>query len=238
VTDRTLRAEIVATARQMNTSGLNRGKSGNVSARCKSGFLITPSGRAYTATRPQDIVAMTLEGEARGALPPSSEWRFHRALYATRDEVGAVVHTHASFATTLACLGRAIPAFHYMVAVAGGNNIRCAPYATFGTQRLADHAVSALKGRRACLLANHGMIAVGSSLSSALALAVEVEALCEQYWRALQIGPPNLLSDAEMERVLAKFATYGTTATAPESGRRRGSARRPASRGTVPARAR
>jgi L-fuculose-phosphate aldolase len=206
---RALRGKIIATARQMNTCGLNRGKSGNVSARCKDGFLITPSGMAYTATRAQDIVAMTLEGDARGALRPSSEWPFHRAIYATRPEVAAVVHTHASFATTLACLGRDIPAFHYMIAVAGGNDIRCAPYATFGTEKLAQYALAALEGRKACLLANHGMIALGSSLEDALALAVEVEALCEQYWRALQIGTPKLLSDAEMERVLGKFATYG-----------------------------
>jgi L-fuculose-phosphate aldolase len=214
VTEQALRAQIIATAQEMNACGLNRGKSGNVSARCGDGFLVTPSGLAYEATRPEDIVAMTLDGAARGALAPSSEWRFHRALYASRPEVGAVVHAHSPFATTLACLGRDIPAFHYMVAVAGGNNIRCAGYATFGTQELADHALGALQGRKACLLANHGMIAVGASLRGALALAVEVEALCEQYWRALQIAPPNLLSDEEMEVVLAKFATYGQ----PEAG--------------------
>jgi L-fuculose-phosphate aldolase len=214
VTEHALRGEIIATALEMNACGLNRGKSGNVSARCGDGFLVTPSGLAYEATRPEDIVAMTLDGAARGALAPSSEWRFHRALYASRPEVGAVVHAHSPFATTLACLGRDIPAFHYMVAAAGGNNIRCAGYATFGTQQLADHALGALHGRKACLLANHGMIAVGSSLRAALALAVEVEALAEQYWRALQIAPPNLLSDAEMEVVLAKFASYGQ----PEAG--------------------
>jgi len=204
-----LRAEIVATARKMDGCGLNRGTSGNVSARCNDGFLVTPSGLPCAAMRPQDIVAMTLEGEARGALLPSSEWRFHRALYVARPEVDAVVHAHSTFATTLACLGRDIPAFHYMIAVAGGNNIRCAAYATFGTQQLAEHALAALQGRKACLLANHGMIAVASNLTGALSLAVEIEALAEQYWRALQIGPPNLLSDAEMEVVLEKFATYG-----------------------------
>ena len=209
MTEPALRAEIIATALKMNGCGLNRGKSGNVSARCREGFLITPSGLAYAATRAEDIVAMTLDGEARGALSPSSEWRFHRDIYAVRPEVGAVVHAHSPFATTLACLGREVPAFHYMIAVAGGNNIRCAPYATFGTQALADHALHALEGRKACLLANHGMIAVGASLHAALALAVEVEALAEQYWRALQIGPPNLLSDAEMDTVLSKFAHYG-----------------------------
>ena len=204
-----LREEIIATALAMNACGLNRGHSGNVSARCKDGFLVTPSGLAYDATRARDIVAMNHDGTTRSRLVPSSEWRFHRDIYARRPEVDAVVHAHAPFSTTLACLGRDIPAFHYMVAVAGGKNIRCAPYATFGTQQLSDHALAALDGRQACLLANHGLIAVGRSLRAALALAVEVEALAEQYWRALQIGPPNLLSDAEMERVLAKFETYG-----------------------------
>jgi L-fuculose-phosphate aldolase len=204
-----LREEIIATALEMNARGLNRGKSGNVSARVDDGFLVTPSGLAYETTRADDIVAMTLDGESRGARPPSSEWRFHRDIYARRPEVAAIVHAHSPFATTLACLGRDIPAFHYMVAVAGGKDIRCAAYATFGTQQLSDHALSALDRRKACLLANHGMIALGESLADALALAVEVEALAEQYWRTLQIAPPNLLSDAEMDVVLQKFATYG-----------------------------
>jgi L-fuculose-phosphate aldolase len=209
MTELALREEIIATARAMNTRGINRGKSGNVSARVDEGFLVTPTGLGYEAMRTEDVVAMTLEGVARGTRSPSSEWRFHRDIYAARTEVRAIVHAHSSFATTLACLGRGIPAFHYMVAVAGGNDIRCAPYATFGTQALSDAALSALDGRRACLLANHGMIAVGATLADALALAVEVEALAEQYWRALQIGEPTLLSEAEMAVVLAKFRTYG-----------------------------
>ena len=204
-----LRREIVATALRMNALGINRGKSGNVSARIAGGFLVTPTGLAYESTQPEDIVAMTLAGRASGARLPSSEWRFHRDIYAGRDEVHAIVHAHSPFATTLACLGRDIPPFHYMIAVAGGKDIRCAPYATFGTQELSDHALAALAGRKACLLANHGIIAVGASLAAALALAVEVEALAEQYWRASQIGTPNLLSDAEMELVLEKFRTYG-----------------------------
>ena len=203
-----LRREIVATARRMNALGINRGKSGNVSARSAGGFLVTPSALAYESMRPDDIVAMSISGEPSGPRLPSSEWRFHRDIYQARSDVGAIVHAHSSFATTLACLGRDIPPFHYMIAVAGGKDIRCAPYATFGTQALSDHAVRALEGRSACLLANHGMIAVGASLAAALALAVEVEALAEQYWRALQIGTPNLLSDAEMEVVLYKFAAY------------------------------
>jgi L-fuculose-phosphate aldolase len=207
--ERALREEIIATAIAMNAQSLNRGKSGNVSARIDDGFLVTPTGLAYESMQPEDIVAMTQDGAARGSRRPSSEWRFHRDIYAGRPEVAAIVHAHSSFATTLACLGRDIPAFHYMIAVAGGNDIRCAPYATFGTQELSDHALRALEGRRACLLANHGMIAVGATLTEALALAVEVEALAEQYWRALQIGDPKLLPDAEMAVVLEKFRTYG-----------------------------
>jgi L-fuculose-phosphate aldolase len=204
-----LRKQIIATALEMNARGLNRGKSGNVSARFDGGFLVTPTGMAYESTQPVDIVAMTQDGTARGLRLPSSEWRFHRDIYAARREVGAIVHAHSPFATSIACLGRDIPPFHYMIAVAGGKDIRCAAYATFGTQQLSDHALCALESRKACLLANHGMIAVGASLTAALALAVEVEALAEQYWRALQIGPPNLLSDVEMEIVLEKFCTYG-----------------------------
>ena len=208
-----LRVAVISTALAMNAAGINRGKSGNVSARWRdgafNGFLITPTGVPYEQTSPEQIVGMTMAGEVRGALLPSSEWRFHRDIYAARAEAQAIVHTHSPFATSLACLHRDIPPFHYMVAVAGGKDIRCAPYATFGTQKLSDHAVGALTGRRACLLANHGMIAVGASLPQALALAVEVETLAEMYWRALQIGEPVLLPDAEMDHVLEKFATYG-----------------------------
>ena len=153
---------------------------------------------------------MTIDGTAHGDRLPSSEWRFHRDLYRAREEFRAIVHAHAPFATTLACLRRGIPAFHYMVAMAGGRDIRCAPYATFGSAELAAHAVAAMAGRRACLLANHGMIAAGADLASALALAVEVEGLAEMYWRALQLGEPVILSDAEMDTVVAeKFRSYG-----------------------------
>jgi len=208
-----LRSAVVATALAMNALGINRGKSGNVSARWVSdafdGFMVTPTGLPYDATTPEDIVPMTLDGQARGERLPSSEWRFHRDIYRSRVDASAIVHTHAPFATTLACHSRGIPAFHYMVAVAGGRDIRCAPYATFGTQALSDHVVAALDGRRACLLAHHGMIAIGGSLPEALALAVEIETLAEIYWRALSIGEPPLLADAEMDVVLEKFATYG-----------------------------
>jgi len=212
VTELQLRKQILATALRMNALGINRGKSGNVSARWMEGFLVTPSGLPYEETRPSDIVFIDARGRSKGTREPSSEWRFHFDIYRRKSKTNAVVHAHSSFATTLACLGMGVPAFHYMIAVAGGNDIRCAPYATFGTQSLSDHAIKALDGRKACLLANHGMIATGESLKSALALAVEVEALCEQYWRALQIGKPNLLADAEMAAVVEKFKTYNAQA--------------------------
>ena len=208
-----LRNAVITTALAMNAAGINRGKAGNVSARWQDdgfdGFLITPTGLPYADTTPGDIVAVGIDGQAHGARLPSSEWRFHRDIYAARTDAAAIVHTHAPFATTLACMQRAIPAFHYMVAVAGGDDIRCAPYATFGTQELSDHAVAALDGRRACLLAHHGMIALDVSLPRALALAVEVENLAQMFWQALQIGKPAILPAAEMVGVVQKFETYG-----------------------------
>ena len=204
-----LRSAIIATALGMNATGINRGKSGNVSARIDGGFLITPSGLPYAETTTNDIVAVDEAGIASGTRKPSSEWRFHRDIYRARPQAAAIVHAHSPFATTLACLDRGIPAFHYMIAMAGGNDIRCAPYATFGTQELSDAALSALDGRKACLLSHHGMIAIGESLDKALALAVEVETLAEMYWRALQIREPEVLSDDEMRTVVAKFAGYG-----------------------------
>ncbi|UCH47470.1 MAG: class II aldolase/adducin family protein [Betaproteobacteria bacterium] len=210
MTEQQLRKDIIRTALAMNSLGINRGTSGNVSARWKTGFLITPSGRRYENTRPADIVFVNAAGKPSGKWAPSSEWRFHHDIYHNRSDVGAVVHTHSSFATTIACLCKDVPAFHYMIAVAGGNNIRCAPYATFGTQKLSNNALKALADRKACLLANHGMIATGAELEKALSLAIEVEALCEQYWRALQIGKPKILSVREMNTVLRKFRSYGT----------------------------
>lgn len=203
-----LRRQIIGTALGMNELGINQGTAGNVSARVEDGFLITPSGRPYEQTRPGDLVHVSFDGRAPTGNA-SSEWRIHLDIYTKRSEVTAVVHTHAMFCTTLACLHKEIPAFHYMVAVAGGDSIRCAPYATFGTQRLSSHVLKALRNRKACLLANHGMIAIESSLERALALAVEVETLAAQYWRALQIGEPHILSSAEMKRVVEKFKTYG-----------------------------
>jgi L-fuculose-phosphate aldolase len=209
-----LRNAVIATALAMNAADINRGKSGNVSARWQTadfdGFLVTPTGLSYADTKPHDIVAVGLDGNAHGRRLPSSEWRFHRDIYAARPDTNAIVHTHSPYATTLACLHRGIPAFHYMVAVAGGNDIRCAPYATFGTQALSDLAVAALTGRRACLLGNHGMIAIGASLDHALALAVEVETLAQMYWQALQVGEPVVLPAGEMSIVVDKFQGYGS----------------------------
>jgi len=204
-----LRGEVIAAALEMNRLDLNRGKAGNVSARHQDGFLITPSALPYDETTPDDLIFMTLGGEAHGARTPSSEWRFHRDLYRARDDVGAVVHTHPPFATALACHGRGIPPFHYMVAIAGGRDIRCAPYATFGTQELSTLALGAMEGRNACLLAHLGLITVGAALKPALALSVEVETLAKMYLRALQLGDPPILPDDEMERVIARFADYG-----------------------------
>ncbi len=204
-----LREGIVAAVHALTAHNLNRGTAGNVSARWNEGFLVTPTGFAGDEIQPGDIVPMAFDGSWHGACKPSSEWRFHRDLYAARAEAGAIIHAHAPFATALACIGADIPPFHYMIARFGGSTVRCAPYATFGTQALSDQALAALEGRCACLLANHGMLVFGRDLRQALALAIEFEALCEQYWRALQIGQPVLLDEAEMAVVLEKFGSYG-----------------------------
>ena len=204
-----LRREIVETARRMNALGINQGRSGNVSARDGAGFLITPSGLAYDAMNPADIVAMAQDGTVADRGKPSSEWPIHQAIYADRPEAGAVVHAHPPHATTLAYLGRVIAAFHHMVAVAGGDSIPCAGYATPGSQALSDAVMTALEVRRTCLMANHGLVAYGPDLAAALDLAMEVETLVGQYWRALQIGKPKLLSKAQMAEAHKLFETYG-----------------------------
>lgn len=207
--DPALASEILATARAMNAAGINRGAAGNVSARCAGGFLITPTGMAYDECTPADMVKVGADGTAFGRRKPSSEWRFHRDIYAARPEAGAILHAHSPFATALACQGLEIPPFHYMIARFGGDTIRCAAYATFGTQELSDAILVALQDRRACLMAHHGMVVFGAHLKEALALAIEFEALCEQYWRVLQLGRPKLLPADEMARVLEKFKDYG-----------------------------
>lgn len=205
-----VRREVIAPARKMNEVGLNRGTSGNVSARVEGGLLITPTGLPYEELGLEDIVELDLSGRARSmSRTPSSEWRIHADLYRTRSEVGAIVHAHPMFCTTLAIVQKELPAVHYMIAVAGGPNVRCAPYRTFGTPELSEVALQALEDRKACLLANHGMIAVGKDLGEALKIAREVETVAEQYWRALQVGSPRVLDDAEMARVLERFKTYG-----------------------------
>lgn len=202
--------EAVATcARKSVTLGLNQGTSGNVSARSHNGFWITPSGRDMTALAGTQMVHMDSDGVAEAGQKPSSEWRFHHDIYAAFPEAQAIVHAHSPFAVALACLRRDLPPFHYMIAMAGGTDIRCARYATFGTQALSDAVIEALQGRRACLMANHGLVAWGKTLEGALALAVEVESLSAQYLRACQIGTPVLLSATEMAEVIEKFKDYG-----------------------------
>lgn len=204
-----LAAELLATARAMNAAGINRGAAGNVSARCEDGFLVTPTGMAYDECVPEDMVKVGAGGAAHGRRKPSSEWRFHHDIYAARPEAGAIIHAHSPFATALACQRLEIPPFHYMIARFGGETVRCAAYATFGTQALSDAMLIALQGRCACLMAHHGMTVFGKDLDEALALAIELESLCEQYWRVLQLGTPKLLPAEEMARVIKKFATYG-----------------------------
>lgn len=205
-----LRRAVIDAALELNRSGINQGTSGNVSARSERGFLVTPTGMDYHRLEDADIVELDLDGRVvEGRRLPSSEWAIHASIYASRPDAMAVVHAHPRYCTAVACTGREIPAFHYMVAVAGGSNIRCSPYATFGTAELATHALEALRDRKACLLGNHGMLALGGSLEEAMKIAVEVETLAAQYWHALLVGPPRLLDEAEMQRVIEKFRTYG-----------------------------
>jgi L-fuculose-phosphate aldolase len=210
IVDADSRRALIAACRELTRQGLTQGTSGNVSLRRDlQHFFISPTGMAYDSLEADDVALMDLTGRWFGRRRPSSEWRFHRDILRNRADVAAIVHTHSRHATALACNGRGIPAFHYMVAVAGGVDIRCAPYFTFGTQQLSDAALAALEDRRACLLANHGVIAMGATLPAALALAGEVENLAAQYCTALELGEPTTLSDAEMARVLEKFRTYG-----------------------------
>jgi len=210
----TIRSAMVLGAQRLSALGLNRGSSGNIGVRLAQSFLVTPSGVPAEELLPQLMVEMDFSGMVLGAGKPSSEWRFHRDILAARPDVGAVVHTHSRYATALACLQRDIPAFHYMIAAAGGDTIRCAPYALFGTQELSDLALQALRERKACLLGNHGMIALGADLKAALALTLEVESLAQQYWTALQLGEPHILSSRQMQAVMEKFKSYGPGASA------------------------
>ncbi len=204
-----LRAEMVDACRRMNSSGINQGTSGNLSARLGDGFLITPTSLPYDRMQPEDLARMAFDGSFSGPRRPSSEWRFHRDILQRRADVAVVLHCHSVYATTLAVQHRAIPAFHYMVAVAGGASIRCSPYATFGTQLLSDLALEALADRRACLLGQHGQIALGDTPAGALGLAIEVETLARVYVQALVLGEPPVLDDAEMTRVIERMRRMG-----------------------------
>ena len=206
--ENSLRLQLLDVSQRLLDQGLNRGTSGNAAVRCGDGMLITPSAMAVANMTPADMVRMDLNGNVLCGGKPTSEWRFHCDILANRPDVGAVIHTHSAFATTLACLRKDVPAVHYMIAAAGGNMIRCTPYALFGEQTLSDYALSALEGRKACLLANHGMIALGSDLADALTVAIEVEFLCELYWRTLQAGEPHILTPQQMHDVQEKFVDY------------------------------
>ena len=212
MTETAVRHAIVAACRQMNALGINQGTSGNISVRRGETMLISPSAVPYETMRPEDVAVMPIGGEYgawSGPLPPSSEWRFHLDILRARPEINAVVHSHPTYCTTLAITRREIPACHYMIAAFGGTNVRCAPYATFGTKALSEHAMKALEGRLACLLANHGMIALGESLAKAMWRAVELETIARQYYHSLLIGGPVLLSEADIAETAAKFETYG-----------------------------
>jgi L-fuculose-phosphate aldolase len=219
--DRTLRQAVIGIARATTALGINVNTAGNVSVRCqrgrRHGMLITPTALAYDNLQPDDLVFVDHTGASIGSRKASSEWRFHHDIYGRRPEFNAIVHTHSPHAAALACQKLDIPAFHYMVAVAGGANIRCADYATFGTQALSDHALVALEDRRACLLEHHGVIACGAGLDQALALALEVEHLARIYLAVRTLGQPRLLPDDEMKRVLDQFRTYGQAGSGARS---------------------
>jgi L-fuculose-phosphate aldolase len=211
-----LRDDLVATAKRMSELGLTPGMSGNVSVRSPTGMLVTPSGMPYAELRPDDLVEMKLDGTTRpGQRTPSTEWRLHRDILGARQDVQAIVHTHSLFCTTISMLRRAIPAVHYMIVLAGSDEIPCAEYATFGSAQLALNAVSALHGADACLLANHGMVALGGTLQAALKLAAEVETLAAQYWHAAQVGTPFVLDRDELFKVRDRFVEYGQRPKGP-----------------------
>lgn len=215
--DLDLRQSLVDACLWMNASGINQGTSGNVSVRSGEMMLITPSGVPYDEMRPQDIAAMPLEGEYgsfEGALKPSSEWRFHLDIMKARPNVGAIVHTHSTYATVISCTRRAIPAVHYMIAASGGSSVRCADYATFGTKELSENALMALEDRSCCILANHGAIATGTNLAKAKWLASELETLAKQYYMTLTIGGAVILDEAEITKNVGLFSGYGPRATA------------------------
>lgn len=206
--DLNIRVELIKTVLKMNEMGINQGSSGNAAIRVDGGFLITPSGMAYEDISPEDVVLKRPDGShesPNGLRKPSSEWRFHEDIFAARPEVNAIVHTHGKAVMTIACMQKDIPAFHYMIGVIGGDTIRCSQYKTFATQELSDVALVALEDRKACLLANHGQIALGNSLKQALSMALEVETLCDVYWRTMVAGGAVVLREEQMDEALVKF---------------------------------
>lgn len=217
------RAGVVSAVRRMDALGLNRGSTGNASVRWAvagaAGMLITPTGMGADDLGPEDLTWVGDDGTVVGRWQPSSEWHFHRAAYRARPDVRAVLHTHAVHATALGCLGRTLPAFHYMVAVAGGDDVPLVPYRTFGSEALSDGVAQGLTGRDACLLAQHGMVTCGPTLARALKVMIEIEALCETYLEALAVGEPPLLGGEEMARVIHKFRHYGQTPRTEEGSR-------------------
>lgn len=209
-----LKKEIIKAVVKFNATGLSMGTSGNLSARTDDGFLITPTGIAYDDMQDKDIVLLDIAGSTNETKnEASSEWRIHSDIYAQRSEINAVVHVHSPYATAIACTGKAIPAFHYEVAIAGGNSIRCSEYATYGTQDLSDNALMALKDRKACLMANHGLIALGATIDAAFKMAQTMEALAKQYTISKLLGGPVLLDDQEMKINVEKFKHYGIKAS-------------------------
>lgn len=220
-----LRREIIEKCQWMNASGLNQGTSGNISARFGDRMLVTPSAIPYNEMEPEAIASMPLEGDYGawdGPLKPSTEWRFHLDIMRARPDVGATVHTHSTHATVLAICGKSIPACHYMMAAFGGMEIRCSRYATFGTAELSKAALEALEGRTGCLLGNHGMIATGADLRKAMWLAVELETIAKQYFMSLQIGGPNVLSEAAIAETAKAFGSYGVQDKPAKSARKKG----------------
>ncbi|WP_430245347.1 class II aldolase/adducin family protein [Neorhizobium sp. DAR64861/K0K2] len=218
-----LRTEVIESCRAMNRLGINKGTSGNISVRHGDGFLISPTGIPYDKLMPDHVVAMQWDASYKGDVLPSSEWRFHRDILMARPDLQAVVHTHSTYATSVSILEKDIPAIHYAIAGAGGPSIRCAPYEIFGSQELADRVVEALKGRRACLMAHHGVIAGHVSIARALALAVTVEELAHQYLLCLPFGEPPVLTDDQIAAVLEKFKTYGQQSSTALEGLRHAS---------------
>ncbi|MGG7565499.1 class II aldolase/adducin family protein [Rhodovulum sp. DZ06] len=207
-----LREEIVARAREMNANGLNQGTSGNISARLDDRMLITPSATPYDTMTPDMIASVGIDdasGKWDGPKKPSTEWRFHQRILRERPDMQAVVHAHPNYCTALAMQRRGIPACHYMIAAFGGVDVRCSGYATFGTEALSDLVLEALEGRTACLMANHGMVALGENLAKGMWRAVELETIARQYVTTLQLGEPRILSDAEIADTMAGFSTYG-----------------------------